>query len=266
MDILSSALLGLVQGLTEFIPVSSSGHLILAREVFGIGEGAHALAFDAVLQLATAFAVGWYFRTDLLALCRAFWNKISGKTVDSQNQTLFIALALGTIPAVLVGIFLESTMETVFRSSSLVAWTLVAGALLMFCADRLGKQGNELSVKRGFFIGLFQVLALVPGISRSGATISGGLFFGLTREAATKFSFLLGFPILFGSGLKKLYELGNSGLLVADGTGLLVGSIVAFLSGLAAIHFLVSYLKRHDFSVFIVYRIALAILILFTLS
>ncbi|HEY4498731.1 MAG TPA: undecaprenyl-diphosphatase UppP [Candidatus Paceibacterota bacterium] len=265
MDILPSALLGLVQGLTEFIPVSSSGHLILTRELFGIGESSHALAFDAVLQLSTALAVGWYFRTELLALGKALWNKLSGKPVESHQQTLFLALALGTIPAVLAGLFLEETMNTVFRSSRLIAWTLIAGALLMFIADRVGKQGSEINLRQGFLVGLFQMLALVPGISRSGATISGGLFLGLTRETATRFSFLLGFPILLGSGLKKLYELWSANTLVADGAGLLVGSVVAFLSGLAAIHFLVSYLKRRDMTVFVVYRLLLAALILFLL-
>src|SRR3989344_1449561 len=160
MDLFSSALLGLVQGLTEFIPVSSSGHLILARQFLGIGEGSHALAFDAVLQLATALAVGWYFKADLWGLCRALWHKISGKAVEPENKTLFLALALGTIPAVFAGIFLEEKMDTVFRSSSLVAWTLIAGAVLMFCADRMGKQGSSISVRRGFLVGLFQILAL----------------------------------------------------------------------------------------------------------
>lgn len=265
MDVLSSVILGLVQGLTEFIPVSSSGHLILVREFFGMEVNGDALAFDAVLQLATAFAILWYFRADIRALIGAFFDKVSGKPGIPEHRTLFLALAFGTIPAVLAGLFLEETMETLFRSSTLVALMLLAGAALMFVADRLGKQTNDLTVVRGLGIGVYQALALIPGISRSGAAISGGLLLGLTREVSARFAFLLGFPILFGSGLKKLLELWRGGYLAVDGFPLLVGSIIAFLSGIAAIHFLVSYLKRRDMTVFIVYRIILASVIFFFL-
>ncbi len=261
-SILQALVLGLVQGVTEFIPVSSSGHLILVRDFFGIVATPADLAFDAVLQLATAISVAWYFRKDLINLLLAFGRKLQGHHVDEEYRVLFLSLVLGTIPAVLAGLLLEDSMETLFRSSTLVAWTLIVGAVLMYSADRIGSQKDGLTVRKGFFVGLFQVLALVPGISRSGATISGGLFAGLNRENAIRFSFLLGFPILFGSGIKKLLELLSAGALDTLGASLVIGSIAAFVSGLAAIHFLVSYLKRHGLSVFVFYRVALAVLIL----
>src|SRR3989344_1489466 len=261
-----ASVLGLIQGLTEFIPVSSSGHLILAREWLGMTPGASDLGFDAVLQLATSFAVLAYFRRDIAELARWFFTKISGKPIGENQQTLWLALAFGTIPAVLAGLLLESSMETIFRSSTLVAWTLLVGAALMFVADTFGKQGKELSLKKGFIVGLFQILALVPGISRSGAPISGGVLVGLTREVAIRFSFLLSFPILFGSGLKKLLDLYQTGALSVLGLDLFLGSLIAFASGLAAIHFLVKYLKHHNLSLFIWYRVALAAVALLILQ
>jgi undecaprenyl-diphosphatase len=246
MSFIDAIILGLVQGLTEFIPISSSGHLIIAREIFNI-NGFEALGVDAVLQLATILAVIVYFFRDLPELLR--------------NRIYLLAIVLGTIPAIIFGLLLENQMETVFRSSYLVAWTLIAGAILMYLAEHLAKADKVLTPLRGFVIGLFQTLALVPGISRSGATISGGLISGLNRVEATRFSFLLAIPIITGSGLKKLLELNSTGGLSDQGFPLLLGSLVAFTSGLLAIHFLIKYLKNHKLTIFIWYRIVLALLI-----
>lgn len=246
MSFLEAIILGLVQGLTEFIPVSSSGHLIIFREFFGI-HGAD-LAVDAVLQLATVLAVLVYFLKDIPNILK--------------DRALLLALIIGTVPAVIFGLLLESKMETVFRNPYLVAWTLLVGAILMGAAEKYAKQDKQINPKRGFIIGLFQSLALVPGISRSGATISGGLFAGLTRESATRFSFLLSVPIIAGTGLKKLFELSGSGALSELGFPLLLSSLVAFASGLWAISFLLRYLKTHKLTPFIYYRIVLALVIL----
>lgn len=262
MSLFDASILGLVQGITEFVPVSSSGHLIFVREILGLQASASDLSFDAVLQLATALAVIAYFRKDLTALARSVWNLIFRGAVEPEQKTLFFALVIGTIPAVIAGLMLESYMETVFRSSMIVAWTLLAGALIMAVADRFAKQDKSLTIGRGFVAGLFQTLALVPGISRSGATISGGLLAGFTRENAARFSFLLSVPILLGSGLKKLYDLWSGGLLTTEGFSLLIGSVIAFASGMLAIHFLISYLKRHDMTVFVLYRVLLAVVLL----
>lgn len=247
MNVLEASLLGLVQGLTEFIPVSSSGHLILAREFFGF-SGQNGLAFDAVLQLATGLAVISYFIKDMPKILK--------------DKTLQWALVLGTLPAVFLGLYLHSYMESSFRSAHFVAWSLLAGSLLMYLADRFGEQNKELSVRRGLGIGFFQALALFPGFSRSGGTISGGLFLGLTREMATRFSFLLSVPIILGSGAKEFLSLNQSGAIDGLGIPLLIGSITAFISGVIAIHFLINYLKTHSLKPFIWYRVILAVAIL----
>ncbi len=246
MSILDGFLLGLVQGLTEFVPISSSGHLIILRDFFDI-DGVNALAFDAVLQLATVLAVFVYFFRDLIVI--------------HKNKVMLYAVALGTIPAVVSGLFLEGYMETIFRSSALVAFMLICGSVLMYIADKRPLQNRELTVRSGFIVGLYQCLALIPGISRSGATISGGLLSGLSRESAAKFSFILSLPIIFGSGIKKLLDISGSDVSEL-GMPLWVGSAAAFLVGLLAIHFLINYLKYNKLTVFIWYRVLLAIIIL----
>ncbi len=260
MDILTAIVLGVVQGITEFLPVSSSGHLILAREIFGF-ETPDALAVDAVLQLATVLAVGLYFAKDLLQLATSFSRLVSGKFVEERQHALLIALILGTIPAMVLGLFLEHYMETAFRSAALVGVMLLLGSALMYAAEQLGKQNQKLDSTRGIAVGFFQVLALIPGISRSGATISGGLLAGLTRDEAIRFSFLLSFPIILGSGLKKLFDLYHSHELSLLGIPLLLSFAISFAVGLASIHFLIRYLRQHSMNVFILYRVGLALLV-----
>ncbi len=264
MPLIQGIILGLVQGLTEFIPVSSSGHLVLTHALFG--EGSLDLAFDATLQLATVLAVLVYFWKDLLSIALNFFRIILKKEVSQKDKTMVWALLLGTIPAVIFGLLLESKMETVFRSTSLVAGALLFGSALMYLAERSHVyQGDslakkDLTVMSGITIGLYQCLALIPGVSRSGATISGGLFQGLSREDATRFSFLLSFPIIFGSGLKQFIGLAGTGSALSF--SLLISFIVAFVTGYFAIQFLISYLKNHSLNIFIWYRVILAVLIL----
>lgn len=261
METFSALILGLVQGLTEFIPVSSSGHLILARKFFGFSD-ANGLAVDAVLQLATALAVAVQFRREFLALGREAGRVILRRPGDAKTRTLLAAIVLGTIPAVILGLLLEEKMATVFRSATLVAATLLLGSALMALAEFFARQDRPLSVRRGALIGLFQALALVPGLSRSGATISGGLFAGLRRDEAARFSFLLSFPIIAGSGSKKFAELAAAGALVDVGPSLAFAAAVAFLSGLAAIRFLLRFLRAHSLMPFAAYRVALAAIVL----
>lgn len=261
MDIFSGLVLGLVQGLTEFIPVSSSGHLIIARDVFGFDKN-HGLAVDAILQLGTAFAVPIYFWKDLLKLLKSLISITLRREVEERTKILLYAVVVGTIPAVFVGLILEDFMETVFRSSLLVSGTLILGGILFLVAEKLGKQNRELTVKRGLFIGLFQIFALIPGMSRSGMTISGGLLLGLNRVEATRFSFILSFPIIFGSGLKKFIELEQGNIINTLGYPLLVAFLVSFAVGLASIHFLMIFLKDHSLKIFAYYRFLLASLVL----
>jgi undecaprenyl-diphosphatase len=269
MNHLVAIILGFVQGITEFIPISSSGHLIIAREILGIQES-DSLSFDAILQLATALSLLFYFRKDIWSVAKNAINFISGKTVEAKDKTLLLAIGFGTIPVVIFGLLFESMMETVFRNVELVALTLILGSFLFWFADKYyekySTKTRELTYGKGILIGLFQCLALIPGMSRSGSTISGGLLLGLNKDDAVRFSFLLSFPILFGAGLKKLFE-DRGDLLVGDfGGSLLLGSLTAFITGLFAILFLIKYLKNHNFTVFIWYRVGLALLILFSVS
>jgi undecaprenyl-diphosphatase len=260
MGLFETIVLGVVQGITEFLPISSSGHLIIARELFGV-ETVSGLSFDAVLQLATSVAILAYFRKDFYRLFLSFFRWIGGKEVERADKTLIKGIVIGTIPAVIAGLFLEEYMDTIFRNPFLVAWMLILGSIIFLLAEKWGKQNKELSVKSALAIGLFQIIALIPGVSRSGITISGGLFSGLTRENAARFSFLLSFPILFGSGIKKLVDLGGSGAFETLGMPLAVGSITSFAVGIFMIHFLISYLRNHTLTVFALYRVLLAILV-----
>jgi len=278
MNILDSIVLGLVQGLTEFIPVSSSGHLILVRDILGI-NGTNDLAFDAVLHLATALAIFVFFKKDIFNLIKIFlttyipiranWNMSVGvNNVGQINKGYLNALILGTIPAVLVGLFLESFIESSLRHTNVVVGSLVIGSLVFLLAEyihiKYTKVGpcKEVDEKRGFVAGLFQTLALIPGVSRSGITISGGFFMGFSRVEAVRFAFLLGFPVILGSGLKKLLDLYKIGFSGDIGLNLVIGSIVAFLSGLWAIKWLIRYLGEHKLTAFVWYRLILAILVL----
>lgn len=261
MTTFEGIILGIVQGLTEFLPISSTGHLILAREALGL-QVEYGLAFDAVLQLATALAVLVYFWRDFARMLEALWRWTARKPVQPSVRTLLLALILGTIPAIFFGLLLETYMETLFRSAFLVALTLAFGALIMWLSEKYAKQDVPLNGQKGFWIGFFQSLALVPGMSRSGMSIAGGLFLGLSREEATRFAFLLALPIIAGSGLKKLLELtGGEGFGEIE-LPLIFGSLAAFLVGIMSIHFLIRYLRTHTLSVFIWYRIALALVVL----
>jgi undecaprenyl-diphosphatase len=268
LTVVDSLILGAVEGLTEFLPVSSSGHLILARELLHINTGS-GLAFDAILQLGTILAAFVYFRTDIRKLIATFWNIVSRHPARSspEDRNLLIGIILGTIPALALGLFLKHAMETVFRSAGIVALTLIAGSVLFVIAERYAKQTHASpTVKDAWWVGVFQTLALVPGVSRSGATISGGLLLGLTRETAVRFSFLLSLPIIAGSGLLEL-----AGVLKQGGTdfnllNLALGFCVSFILGYICIRWLMVYLKRHTLMAFVWYRCALAAVVLAVLA
>lgn len=255
-------LLGVVQGLTEFLPVSSSGHLIIARDILHLNTPS-GLAVDAVLQFATVLAVVIYFHKDIWRLIKSACLLVSmhGARVERKDRTLLLALIAGTVPAVVVGLFLEKIMGTAFRSATLVAWMLIAGSGLFLIAEYISSRyavRKTISLWRGIVIGLFQSLALIPGMSRSGATISGGLLLGLPREEAARFGFLLSIPIILGAGAKKIFELGVSGLLAAEWVPLVVGSIAAFAVGIVVIHYLLRYVRNHTLLAFVAYRLVLA--------
>lgn len=246
-DVLGTIILGFVQGITEFLPISSSGHLIILRDFLGI-QVANSLLFDVLLHLATALAIIVYFRSDVVSLFRK----------PKENKVLWLAILLGTIPAVVFGLF----FDTELRNSLVVALALIGGSMLFIIAEKLAKQNEPLTVKKGIIIGFFQALALIPGTSRSGATISGGLLLGMKREEAAKFSFFLGLPVIIGAGLFEGIK--NTDLLVTGGvnTALILGLVVAFVTGIASIHYLLRFLRNHKLTIFAWYRVILAVLIL----
>lgn len=266
MTLLQSLVLGIVQGLTEFLPISSSGHLIIVRQLLGMTQE-NSITFDLTLHLATLAAVLIYFWKDIWNLVKTFFRIILRKEVEQKERVFLYAIILGTIPAVILGMLFKDTIENTFRNTHLVAWALIVGSALMYIAERIWKKKTEkegtkpLTIINGFIVGCYQVLALVPGMSRSGSTISGGLLTGLDRETAVRFSFILSFPLILGSGILALKQAGLAGIS-SSASIFAVGFFAAFITGLAAIYFLVKYLKNHTFSVFMWYRVILAILIL----
>ena len=269
MDFLTAGALGLIQGATEFLPVSSTGHLVLARSAFSLSDS-NGLAFDALLHIATACAAIVYFRKDIVALAHTALRYVGMLPVSGRDVSLLFALLFGTIPAVIAGLLLEELLESALRAPLVVAGALVGGSVLLGVAEyicgRRKTSAKKLTVYKGIGIGIFQVFALIPGVSRSGATISGGMLLGLSREAATRFAFLLAIPVILGAGLKKGMELVRAGEAVSWAPVFLAAA-VAFLVGLVAIHFMVTYLRTRTLWPFIWYRLALAgVVVLFVFA
>lgn len=261
MDLFQSIILGAVQGLAEFLPISSSGHLIIAHWLFNKDLG---LSFDVALHWGTLLAVVLYFRTDVINLIRGFWHSLFKNTRDlKQNiyQKLPWLIILATIPAVFIGKFLESRAESSFRNPVLVSLNLAIFGIVILVVDIIGKKEKSLDKitwKDALIIGMFQALAIIPGISRSGVTIAAGLFLAFKRPDAARFSFLMSIPIIFGAGLLKLPDFAS----VSSIPELIAGFVSAGVFGFLAIKYLLRYISKNDFRVFVWYRLALAGLIL----
>lgn len=258
MNPLQALILGIVQGLTEFIPVSSSGHLVLLHEWLGVTE--NGLAFDVALHFGTLMALLIYFHKDLFNLAKAIF-------VKSEQTRLAWFIAAATIPAVIAGVLLEGLAESTFRSSSLVAMNLILVAFLMIGAEKYAARQKhktklaDTKLKQALAVGAAQAAAIVPGVSRSGATITTGIFMGLDRVSATRFSFLLGVPIMFGAITKVMLD-GGLEQVQNDRAIFAVGVLAAFASGLFAINFMLKFLAKHTLNIFAYYRIGLGILVL----
>ena len=258
-----AVVLGLVQGLTEFLPISSSAHLRVVGEASGWGDpGA---AFTAITQIGTEAAVLLYFREDIarivVAWVRALVDRTKRSDPDARTGWLII---IGSIPIVVLGLLFQDDIETTFRDLRIVAIALVAFSLVLYWADRVGRKRRELrqlTVRDGLLFGLAQAMALVPGVSRSGGTITMGLFLGYTRAAAARYSFLLAIPAVLGSGLFQVYEVltgGVEGETVAWGPTILA-TVIAFAVGLSVIAWLLRYLDRGTLTPFVVYRVVLGL-------
>ncbi len=255
-DSLAAAILGLVQGLTEFLPVSSTAHLILAADVLKLDPARFGLSFDVALHLGTALAVLLYF-------ARTWWSLMVD--VVRGRWRLPLLIVVGSVPAAIAGVFLESVVEKTLRSPVIIAVGLVIGSLVFLLAERLASQRRhwqQLTFADALFMGVAQAVALLPGVSRSGITISAGLVRGLERADATRFSFLLATPVILGAGLKTLLDARKLAGLTADPSAVAIGFLVAFVSGLAAVAFMVRFLRRHSLGWFVAYRLLLAAAIL----
>ena len=266
-QLVQAIVLGIVQGLTEFLPVSSSGHLIVVPALLGWDDPfIESLAFSVMLHVATLLALLIYFRSDWLRLIPAGLAALRDRSFRGEpDRKLAWLLAASTVPAVIVGLLLNDLIETTFREPRLVAVTLVAGAVVLWVADRIGSKEREISAltfRAAIGIGAAQALALVPGVSRSGISISAGLFAGLDREAAARFAFLMATPITAGAGLWELRKIvsGEAGVELPM-VPLLAGMAASLVAGLLAIAVLMRYLRTNGVGIFVAYRIGLAALV-----
>jgi undecaprenyl-diphosphatase len=262
MSALEALVLGLVQGLTEFLPISSSGHLRIVPALLGWDDpGA---AFTAVIQLGTMAAVLLYFRRDLWNIARAWLAELRVPFAQrSTEANLGWFIVLGTIPISVFGLAFSSQIESGARSLYLIGTMLIVFSFVMLLAEHASKRDRELpemNGRDGIFIGFAQALALIPGVSRSGATISAGLLRDFDRAAAARYSFLLSVPAVVLSGLFELKDIGGPGSAPVGAT--IVATIIAFISGYVAIAWLLRYLADHSLNVFVAYRIPLGILVL----
>ena len=278
MSLFEALILGIVQGLTEFLPISSSAHIRVIGDLLGTGDpGA---AFTAIIQIGTELAVLLFFRKDIARIIGSWWRALIGRDgpdarsrfgAHNADARLAWFIALGSVPVVILGVLLKDVIETAFRNLYLTAVVLVVFGLVLAWADKVGakkRELEELSPGRATVFGLWQALALIPGVSRSGGTISGGLFMGFTRSAAARYSFLLAIPAVLGSGLYELAT--NWDTLQAPGApGLaatLVAAVVAFFVGLAVIGWFLKFVTHRSFMPFVIYRIGFAAVIVVLLA
>jgi undecaprenyl-diphosphatase len=268
MDLLVQAVvIGAIQGLTEFLPVSSSAHLIVVPQLLGWDDPfLNSATFDVMLHAGTLLALLVYFWRDVVRLLRAAWSALRERTLAGDpDRKLAMLLVISIVPAALLGVALESFFDTYFRDNLLlIPLIMLLGALFLWVADRYGRGTRDLDAGRvqdAVVIGGAQALALFPGTSRSGVTIATGLLLGLTREAAARFAFLMGIPIITGATLWKLRSIGSAGLTGDDVITLLAGMVSAAVFGLLAIGFLLRYLRTNGLGVFVAYRIGFAIVV-----
>ncbi|HEY4096973.1 MAG TPA: undecaprenyl-diphosphate phosphatase [Baekduia sp.] len=262
MDAFQAIILGIVQGLTEFLPVSSTAHLRIVPAFAGWDDPG--TAFTAVVQLGTMAAVLLYFRKDLWNIARAWLRSLRDPAArGTLDARLGWYLIVGTIPIGILGLAFKDKIETDARQLTLIAIALIALGVILQIAERTGRKERDvesLTMRDGIVIGFAQALALVPGVSRSGATISAGLFLGLERGAAARYSFLLSVPAVVLSGLFELKDVGDGGGAGFGATAL--ATLLAFIVGYASIAWFLKYLTRHPVTIFVVYRIVLGVVLL----
>jgi len=262
-DLLQAIVLGLIQGLTEFLPISSSAHLRIFPEMFGWGDpGA---AFTAVIQIGTELAVLIFFRKDIVRIATAWAKSLVKPEYRGQlDARMGWFIIVGSLPIVVLGVLLKDVIERDFRSLWIIGTTLIVMGVVLGIADRVGstdKRLKQMNLRDSVLMGLAQALALVPGVSRSGATLSMGRFLGYEREAATRYAFLLAIPAVVGAGLFELKDIPNSENIYGWGPTILA-TVVSFVVGYAAIAWLLRYVTTRSYMPFVLYRIALGSLTL----
>jgi undecaprenyl-diphosphatase len=252
--------LGIVQGLSEFLPISSSAHLALVPWLLHWQDPG--LGFDVALHFGTLVAVLWYFRAQWVSLAGAAWRIVVRRRVETEEERRVVFLIVATIPGALAGLALEKYAETVFRDPRLIATTLIVMGIVLWLVDRRARQDRPLAAIRfsdAVLVGLAQMLAIIPGVSRSGSTITAGRALGLTRESAAVFSFLISMPIIAGAAVVKVpHVLRTEGL----DAPLVVGVLASAVSGWLAISILLRLVVRHSYGMFALYRLAVGALVL----
>jgi len=262
VGLIEAIVYGMLQGLTEFLPISSTAHIRIAPALLGWQDpGA---AFTAVIQLGTVLAVLIYFGKDLVSALSAWFKSLAGKDRDSVDAKMGWAIFLGTIPIVVLGVLGEQAIKGSLRSLWVVAGSLVFMGILMAVAELLAKKTRPVGSVRpvdGWIVGLWQAIALIPGMSRSGSSITGALFAGFDRPTAARFSFLLSVPSILAAGLKELYDERHNLLNGQMLTPTLVATVISFVVGYASIAFLMKFLQRNGILPFVAYRIALGLIL-----
>jgi undecaprenyl-diphosphatase len=261
-----AVILGVLQGLTEFLPISSSAHLLIGSQLFGWSDpGA---AFTAVTQIGTETAVIIYFAKDIWRILRAWFGQFARpETRGDPDVRMGWLVIIGTIPIGLLGFVFSDQIETVARNLYLVSFTLIFFGVLLGIADRTARSIHtlgDLTVRDGIIYGFCQALALIPGVSRSGATITAGLFMGYTREAATRYAFLLAIPAVLASGFYQALDIGSDPTVAWGPT--ILATIIAFIFGYAVIAWLIRYVSTNSYMPFVIYRITLGTLVLVLLG
>jgi undecaprenyl-diphosphatase len=261
-----AVVLGIVQGLTEFLPISSSAHLRIVGALFGWKDpGA---AFTAIIQIGTELAVLVYFAKDIVRIVLAWLASLVGRRKGDPDARMGWLILVGSIPIIVLGLIFQDRIETTFRDLRIVAIAMVAFSLILYWADRVGvKKGqlSDLTTGDGILFGLAQSLALIPGVSRSGGTITAGLFIGYSREAAARYSFLLAIPAVLGSGLYEAYGALKKGGLHGSEIAwkpTILATVISFVIGLSVIAWLLRYLTRGSFTPFVVYRVVVGLAVL----
>jgi undecaprenyl-diphosphatase UppP len=276
MQTIQALVLGIVQGLTEFIPISSSAHLVILPWLFGWDDPAlKSLGFDVALHLGTLLAVVVFFWKDWVRLIGAWFKSVGQRKIgDDPDRRMAWFLLAACVPGGIAGVLFEGKISDLFHpegspilASSMIVMAVILALLgaLLYLADRLAKHGRAMGAmgfKDAILIGCAQALAIFPGVSRSGATITAGLALGLERESAARFSFLLSAPIILGAGCKGLYDLAKAGLPASDWGLVAIGFVAAAASGFACIKLLLGFLQKHTTKAFAYYRWALAALVI----